>query len=296
MRIADAHCDYLYKSVLQGDSDTDITPTRLQQGEVALQCFAIFPGASPKDPYANALLQLKHFANICASWQQLIPAVPLPKKLPDQGTLGVLTVEGGECFAGQEDIAREFIDAGMRACALTWNNENESGFPAKENGAGLKPFGKQLLGLFNQNGVASDVSHLSYDGFWDVYDNCPTLIASHSCADRLCPHFRNLKDEQIRAIGLRKGFIGVNFYPVFLTRGEAALEDIVRHIDYMVQMVGPKHVGIGSDFDGIETYPKDLRHPGQFGALIDALLRLGYPNDAVDDIAAGNLLSFFNSL
>ena len=93
------------------------------------------------------------------------------------------------------------------------------------------------------------------------------------------------------------GFIGVNFYPAFLTlEGEADTALLARHIDHICQLGGAEIVGFGSDFDGIERYPTDLRHPGQMGNLIAALEKLGYTQAAIEKIAGGNLLSYFTRL
>ncbi|MBR0326967.1 MAG: membrane dipeptidase, partial [Clostridia bacterium] len=115
--------------------------------------------------------------------------------------------------------------------SLTWNNENEIGHPAKYGSKeGLKPFGIKLLQEMDKLGIYADVSHLNEAGFWDIvkHMNLPP-VASHSNAYELCNHPRNLKDDQIRAIIEKKGYIGINFYSNFLARGrDAVLDDVVR--------------------------------------------------------------------
>lgn len=100
--------------------------------------------------------------------------------------------------------------------------------------------------------MAADTSHLNEAGFWDLIDrHSQPPMASHSCAKALCPHFRNLTDEQIRAMVSRGGWIGVNFYPSFLSAdGHASVATICDHIDHMCQLGAAKNVGFGSDFDG----------------------------------------------
>ena len=122
-------------------------------------------------------------------------------------------------------------------------------------------------------------------------------MASHSCAKRLRNHFRNLSDEQIRALVERGGWIGVNFYPWFLGESErATAEDIVTHIDYMCQMGAEKNVGFGSDFDGIEVWPEDCASPAGIPQVIDGLRRRGYSEEAVEDIAGRNFLNYYRRL
>ena len=90
------------------------------------------------------------------------------------------------------------------------------------------------------------------------------------------------------------GFVGVNFYPYFLSEaGEADAALVARHIDHICQLGGAEIVGFGSDFDGIETTPDNVRHPGDIPNLLDELRRLGYDDAAVAGIAGENLKRYF---
>ena len=113
----------------------------------------------------------------------------------------------------------------------------------------------------------------------------------------LCRHFRNLTDEQIRAMVKRGGWIGVNFYPSFLSEsGEASVSTICDHIDYMCQLGAEKNVGFGSDFDGIETTPTDCKSPADVPKILNELRRRGYSEEAVADIAGRNFLNYYRRL
>ena len=155
----------------------------------------------------------------------------------------------------------------------------------------MKPFGIELLREMDKLGIYADVSHLNEAGFWDIVHHM-TLppVASHSNAYDLCSHPRNLKDDQIRAVIEKKGYIGINFYSDFLAKGRAAvLEDVLRHIDYIAQMGGIDVLGFGSDFDGIDEWPEGLAHPGEYENLISLLYAHGYSEENVAAIAGGNL-------
>ena len=146
--------------------------------------------------------------------------------------------------------------------------------------------------------IGVDTSHLNEAGFWDLIDkHSQPPLASHSCAKKLRPHFRNLTDEQIREMVERGGWIGVNFYPWFLGNSEHAVaEDIVTHIDYMCQLGAHKHVGFGSDFDGIEYTPYVCTSPADIPAILDALRKRGYSEEAIEDIAGRNFLNYYRRL
>ena len=146
--------------------------------------------------------------------------------------------------------------------------------------------------------MAADTSHLNEAGFWDLIDkHSQPPMASHSCAMALCSHFRNLTDEQIRAMVKRGGWIGVNFYPSFLSPdGKASVSTICDHIDYMCQLGAEKNVGFGSDFDGIETTPVDCKSPADVPKILDELRRRGYSEEALADIAGNNFLNYYRRL
>lgn len=292
MFIADGHCDTLYQIAINhlAPEACVVTRERMAAGGVGLQTFALFAGrkGTKGTAYQDGLDMLA-----------AIPRVGVPlftDRLPDappQAPAGMLSCEGGEMFEGSIERFHEFMDRGrLRMVALTWNFENEIGHPAALGEAGgLKPFGFALLREMDAAGVLPDVSHLNVAGFWDVAEHSALPpIASHSNCRWLCDVPRNLNRDQVRAIIDRGGFIGMNFYGEFLkTDGPAALDDVVRHIDAICELGGEKVVGFGSDFDGIETWPEGLSHPGEFPNLLEALRKRGYSGENLRDIAGMNL-------
>lgn len=290
-KVCDAHCDTLSHLVSGGTlENATVTPERLAAGGVSLQVFALFATYGRGiEPYEKARKML------AAVGELSVPVLTgaLPAALPDAPT-GVFSIEGGEILQGSLERFAEFDAAArVRMIALTWNFENEIGYPAK-NGpeGGLKPFGLSLVREMNRKGVLCDVSHLNEAGFWDVIEHS-TLppVASHSNARALCEHTRNLTEAQIRAVIEKKGYIGVNFYSAFLANGRAAtLEDVYRHVDAILQLGGEDVVGFGSDFDGIDAWPEGLANPADFPALLNFLAaRGGYAPEVLEKIAGGNL-------
>ena len=290
-KVCDAHCDTLSHLVSGGTlENATVTPERLAAGGVSLQVFALFATYGRGiEPYEKARRMLS------AAGEFPVPVLTgaLPAALPD-APMGVFSIEGGEILQGSLERFAEFDAAArVRMIALTWNFENEIGYPAK-NGpeGGLKPFGLSLVREMNRKGVLCDVSHLNEAGFWDVIEHS-TLppVASHSNARALCEHTRNLTEAQIRAVIEKKGYIGVNFYSAFLANGRAAtLEDVYRHVDAILQLGGEDVVGFGSDFDGIDAWPEGLANPADFPALLNFLAaRGGYAPEVLEKIAGGNL-------
>ena len=299
MCIADTHSDTLF-NLSRGMklNEIDITPDRLRKGGVTLQTFALWSG--PKGPGGdyNALAEKEYAAR-----QQFIDAGIPQVDDPSEAVAGkphfMLSLEGCEVFQDGIEKVAFWRDRGIRMGAPVWNNENALGTPAKKNSTdGLTDYGVKIINEMQRLGIAVDVSHLNEQGFYDLFakGHRPPM-ASHSCCRALCDHFRNLTDDQIRLMIRDGGFIGVHFYPAFLTlEGEADAALLARHIDHICQLGGAQIVGFGSDFDGIERYPSDLRHPGQMGNLIAALENLGYSEEAIENIAGKNLLSYFARL
>ena len=289
-KIADAHCDTLWEIGVRGTAPEDccVTAQRLRKGGVSLQTFALWAG--PKGPQDDPAGKAR--AMLAAVDRLGVPVCrgPLPEELPEE-PMGVLSIEGGEILEGSIARLDEYHQRSrVRLIALTWNNENEIGYPSAQDGPGLKPFGLHLLREMDARGIFADVSHLSEKGFWDVAEHAELPpVASHSNLRELCDVHRNLRREQARAIIERGGYIGVNLYSAFLAKDRPAVfEDVLRHIDALIGLGGEDAVGLGTDFDGIETWPEGLGTPAELPALLDALLARGYTREQVEKIAGGN--------
>ena len=299
MIICDTHCDTLYMRALQPQEMPCVTMENMIKGGMSLQTCTLFAGSKGMSdhPHDKALAEYAAFERLAQNegWEK----VDSPLQAEEGKVKILLSIEGGEIFEGSVERVHEFHARGVRMAALTWNNENEIGHPAKHGSKeGIKTQGWEILRAMADLRMAADTSHLNEAGFWDLIDrHSQPPMASHSCAKKLRPHFRNLTDEQIRAMAARGGWIGVNFYPWFLGDSEdACIEDIVNHIDHMCQLGAYKHVGFGSDFDGIEVRPRDCRSPADVPKILDALRRRGYSEEAVEDIAGRNFLDYYRRL
>ena len=299
MYIADTHSDTLYNLARgQKITEVDITPDRLREGGVTLQTFAMWSG--PKGPQGDyaALAEAEYAAR-----QQFIDVGINQVDDPSEAASGkphfMLSLEGCEVFQDGLDKVAFWRERGVRMGAPVWNNENALATPAKKNADdGLTDYGVQVIREMQKQGMAVDVSHLNERGFYDLFaKGLRPPMASHSCCRALCDHFRNLTDDQIRMMIQYGGFIGVNFYPAFLSADkEADTVTLAQHIDHICQLGGADIVGFGSDFDGIERYPEDLRHPGQMGNLLRALRDYGYTQAAIEKIAGRNLIEYYQRI
>ncbi|MFZ1771557.1 MAG: membrane dipeptidase, partial [Caldilinea sp.] len=176
-----------------------------------------------------------------------------------------------------------------------WNNRNAAcdGVAESRTNGGLTEFGVKVVAECNRLGIILDVSHLAPAGVTDVLAvSGQPIIASHSNARALCDHPRNLTAAQLEAIASKGGVIGVTFVDAFLNRGDpqaATLDDVVANIEYMLGVVGPDHVALGSDFDGW-TLPKELKDATCYPLITQKLVERGHHPGVIRKILGENLL------
>lgn len=298
MFVCDTHADTLYAMGVARIARPSLTPERLRLGGVTLQTLALWTGPKGRAGDVEGIIRAELSA-LPALTAAGLAQVDDPDEAREGRCAFMLSLEGGEVFEEGLHTVEAYRQRGVRMAALTWNHPNALGQSAKsQSGEGLTPYGVRVVREMQRLGMAADVSHLNEAGFWDLFakGHRPPM-ASHSCARALCDHFRNLSDEQIRAMIQYGGYIGVNFYPPFLCEdGQADVGAVAEHIDYICQMGGGEIVGLGSDFDGIERAPRQLEHPGDLPNLWAELRRRGYSEDAVRGIAGENLRSYFRRI
>ena len=298
MLIADTHSDTLFALGVEGKKDVMITPERLRDGGVTLQVFAMFSGSKGNKGDYEAIARAE-YEQVPGLIEAGLHQVMHPAEAKEDKLNFMLSIEGCEVFEKGISAVHDWYDKGVRMAALVWNNPNSLGFPAKGGSTeGLTSYGLEVVREMQRLGMAVDTSHLNEAGFYDLFaktDKPP--MASHSCCTALRNHFRNLTDDQLRLMIREGGYVGVNFYPYFLTdNGKADIGDVVNHIDHICQLGGADIVGFGSDFDGIECTPVGLEHPGHIPALIDALRARGYDDAAIRGIAGENLVKYYNRI
>lgn len=300
MLIADTHSDTLFALGVHGANFDDlcITPRRLRDGGVTLQTFALWSGPHGNRGDFNEIARQEYAAASIAKARGL-KQVDDPAEAQEGENCFMLSLEGCEVFEAGISAVAAWREKGIRMGALVWNNDNALAHPAKGGSQeGLMAYGLTVVREMQRLHMAVDTSHLNEAGFYDLYNKTDVPpMASHSCCRALCDHFRNLTDDQLRRMIRDGGYVGVNFYPAFLSSdGQADCETIAQHIDHICQLGGEKIVGFGSDFDGIEYTPKDLNHPGEMPNLLAALRRRGYDEETIEDIAGKNLLAYFSRI
>ncbi len=311
--IVDGHCDTIleimnHKRNLEKKSTTGhLDIPRMKEGGINVQFFAVFiediykPDRSLKrtlqliDCFYKEIERNRDDISLVINYNQI-------KEVNKAGKIAaILSIEGGEALEGDLGVLRVLYRLGVRLLTLTWNQRNRiaDGMGESRTGSGLTEFGLKVIDEMNDLGMLIDVSHLSETGFWDVIKRSKTpIVVSHSNCYALCPHLRNLKDEQIKALADKDGVIGITFVPDFLTqeKRKTSVKDVVKHIDYLVEKVGVDYVGLGSDFDGTGELPLGLEGVDKIPNLTEELLDRGYKEREIEKILGGNFLRVFRKV
>ncbi len=196
------------------------------------------------------------------------------------------------------DRAR-LAQAGIKVAGLTHMGRNRIGdgnnVPFPE---GLTAEGKTLVKELAREGFAFDVAHLAEPGFRDLarLQEGP-LISSHTGVSALADIPRNLTKSQVAVIIERKGVIGIAADPAMLTpSGEASIQDIFRHIDWITQSFGADGIGIGTDFCGFPAVNVGFEDITKLGDLARIMREHGYPEPGIRKIMGENWRGFYESL
>jgi membrane dipeptidase len=215
----------------------------------------------------------------------------------------VLSIEGAVVLERNLNLLPVFYDLGIRNIGICWSRPNLFGegvdFASKEKGNGLTKQGKRLIEEMESLGMIIDVAHLNSEGYSDVSDiTTKPFIDSHSNAFEVNPVSRNLTDDQLEIIASADGVVGINFSPLFLAKDleKASINDVITHICYISEKIGVKHVGIGSDFDGIAMTPKGLEDARKMPDIIPLLEKEGFSQKDVSLIMGGNFQRIFEKV
>jgi membrane dipeptidase len=272
---------------------------RLREGGVDCQVFAISSIRDRTRPYAlrTAMEMIDIFYSECAAHPDVVTPVTTHGGIVEAAAEGkvaaMLSIEGADIIEGKVGMFRVFHRLGVRMVGLVHHLRNElaDGVADGRTGGGLSKLGVEAVEELDRLGMLIDISHLSDAGFWDLIDIAKSpVMASHSNARAICDHPRNMTDDMIRTMADRGGVMGMNFAPGFVHPTRPTVKSVVDHLDHIVGLVGPDHVGLGSDFDGIPYTPEGLEDVTKMPNITTELVGRDYSEEDVKKILGLNHL------
>jgi membrane dipeptidase len=272
---------------------------RLREGGVDCQVFALSSARNRTPPYAlrTALDMIDVFYRECERNLDAVQPVYSHDDILEAAEAGrvaaMLSIEGADVIEGRISMLSVFHRLGVRMVGLVHSLRNllADGVGDARTGGGLSELGVQAIEELDRLCMIIDVSHINDRGFWDVVDIAKgPIIASHSNSRAVCSHPRNMTDDMIKALAEKGGVLGMNFAPSFVHPTNPSVSTLVDHIDHISDLVGPDHVGLGSDFDGIPSTPAGLEDVTRMPNIAEELVERGYGKEDLKKILGLNHL------
>jgi membrane dipeptidase len=277
---------------------------RLREGGVAGQFFSFWTAPYPERGCAGSVAaQLDALDAAIArhpgelTWTRSGAEVRAAKAAGRIAALG--GIEGGQALEGELGAIEPFARRGVRYLGLLHFSANAIGRPAAGRGAdpghGLTGFGRDVIRECERCGVIVDLAHINRRGFFDALDagRSPPMV-SHTGVLGVHQHWRNIDDEQLRAVANRGGCVGVIFARRYL--GSASIDAVVDHLLHILDVAGDDLPALGSDFDGFVVPPEGLEDVAALPNLTVALSRRGVPPRVLEKILGGNVLRVLDAV
>lgn len=270
------------------------------------------------NPSADVLSVLEDFRRQIGDHPDRLALAGTAAEVEEAGRQGKLAIafdlEGSDMLDGDLEMLHRYRDLGVRQMHLAYNRDNAVGGGCHGADIGLTAFGRKVVAEINALGILMDCSHTGHRTSLEVMEmSTRPVVFSHANARALVDHPRNISDEQAKACAATGGVVGVTGVGLFLGDPAAGTAAMVRQVEYLSELVGPSHVGIGLDFvfiRGVDDdppgfdpslwWPADADYTGfdrmafatpeQLPELTEALLAGGHGEAEVRGILGGNFL------
>lgn len=226
-------------------------------------------------------VRCRTFKDLARAREQKLPAL-------------ILALENARPLEADPLLFDRLCDAGLWMMTLTHNGGNAFAEGTYgDRSRGLSTAGRMLVKLAGERGVALDLSHLNERGALELLSLTEgPVLASHANCRVLCPDERNLSDEVIGEIAARGGIIGVTLHRPFVgLRG--GIDDLLRHVEHLLEWVGEEAVAVGTDFDGTDTLIDGIENNADLEKIADRMSLFGYNERLIANIFYKNAYSFF---
>lgn len=238
-------------------------------------------------------------------------------RVKKSGKIGILLgLQNSDQFRRPDDVDF-FRGLGQRVSQLTYNSRNLIGNGSTERrDEGISDFGVAIIERMNKVGMAVDVSHCGDRTTLEAFEisKKPVLITHSNCRALVKGHPRLKTDEAIKKVGQAGGVMGITGVRMFVKGDEpTTIEHVLDHFDHVRSLIGPEHLGVGSDMDlyGYDAMPAEMNkrlragykgsyafrekidiegidHPKRMFDLTEGLIRRQYSDSEIQGILGGN--------
>jgi len=296
------------------------TPEIQKYLDSGINVFHIAVGIGGPDGYNQGLRFISQWNSLIAGNDQVMMRIDSAAdfaRVKGSGKIGILLgIQNSDHFQRPEHVDF-FWNMGQRVSQLTYNSRNWIGNGSTERrDEGLSDYGVTIVQRMNKVGMAVDISHSGDRTTLDAFEvsTRPVLITHSNCRALAPGHPRCKTDEAIKACGAKGGVMGITGVRMFVKNEEpTTIEDVLNHFDHVRKLIGPEHLGVGSDIDldGYDDMPPELNkqlragykgsygfrekidiegldHPKRMFDLTEGLIRRKYSDDDILGVLGGN--------
>lgn len=319
--VADGHADSLMwnRDLTQASESGHVDFPRLREGGVKIQCFTIvtrglpvidgftpfmlknrWPAEARRSEWTRCTWQVDRLEHFCqADGRAAITGskAQLEQNLQENRISAVIGIEGGHALEGEVDRVRALHQRGVRFMSLTHLGNNELGGTSTpmHGNRPLTALGHEVLDAMAQTGMAVDLAHASVAMIPQLLAHPKARVfSSHTGVQGVTPLWRNLPDETLRAIAEKGGVAAIIFAPQYI--GGRAFDDVCKHIEHAVSVMGEDGVALGSDFDGLVPLPRGMRDVRDLPKLTEAMVRRDLPVRIIEKVLGENFRRFFGEV
>ena len=292
---------------------TDIE--RLKEGGLKVQFWSVFVPVSTMaegNSHITTIEQIEIVNDMCQRYPDVfelaLTADDVQRIVDDGKIASLIGMEGGHSIENSLARLRELYNRGARYMTLTHSKNLDWADSATDEPkvGGLSEFGEEVVREMNKLGMIVDISHVSVDCMKQTLavTKAP-VIFSHSSAQAICDHPRNVPDDVLQMTAENNGVVMVNFFSAYvlpketldvLPKARGDFRILADHIDHIVKVAGIDHVGIGSDFDGVPRVPFGMDDVSFYPFLTQELLNRGYSEEEIHKILGGNMMRVFRDV
>lgn len=270
------------------------------------------------EAHIRTIANFRHWVQVHSDKYVIIQTVDDIERARVSGRIAIgFDIEGANAIADQTSLIQLYYDLGVRWMLIAYNRNNRVGGGCQDDDTGLTAFGRDVIDEMARVGMVVCCSHTGFKTTMDVmeYSSKPVIL-SHSNPRALHDHPRNVTDDAMRACARTGGVVGLNGIGIFLGNNDNSTNTFVRHVDYVVELLGPDHVALGIDYavDQKEVeehiakmravFPAGLGYevgvrmipPEQLPEIVDRLLQLGYTENDLRGLLGANLLRVAESV